>query len=111
MGGEVITLTDGTKLNVQINFGTLYYMGKSKVLDNKKDPKKMTNAEAMETSAQVIYAILRSSGRTVTFDEALCLVPADLDDIKKIIEEFKTKLDKYKKKEEAKKNQRKFQSK
>ncbi|WP_461809831.1 hypothetical protein [Faecalimonas sp.] len=106
-----ITLTDGTRLEVKINFGTIYYLtqcGGSKLMKKiqRKQDKKctITDFEQMELSAKIIYAILRSNGKKVTFDEALELVPPDVEDLQKIIDAFEKHLEKSKKKETSKKN-------
>ena len=109
-----VELTDGTRLVVNINFATLYYMQKThadkivakakKRCKSKSDEDvKLTDDESMEIAAKMIYAILRSNGRTVTFDEALMLCPADTESIKQLFEDFNSKMKKFKKKETAKK--------
>ena len=45
---------------------------------------------------------MRSNGKDVTFDEAICLAPADTEEIQNIFVEFTEKLDEYKKKQDAK---------
>lgn len=106
MKDKLINLTDGTKLTVNINFGTIYHIQKSHITQlmekYKDDNEEMSDDDSMEASARIIHAILLSNGRNVSFNEALCLVPADADEIKLLINEFKEKLEKYKKKEKAK---------
>lgn len=106
-----ITLTDGTRLEVKINFGTIYYLTKcggdklsKKIAKKQKQKKKATDFEQVELSAKIIYAILRSNGKKVTFDEALELVPPDVEDLQKIVDAFEKHLEKSKKKETSKKN-------
>lgn len=111
MKDNYIELTDGTKLNININFGTLYHIQKmhiSNLFDKYNADEKLSDDDSMEASALMIYAILRSNGRTVSFDEALSLIPADTDEIKELFEQFKEKLEKYKKKEQAKQDMRKM---
>ena len=100
-----ITLTDGTRLEVKVNFGTIYYLTKcggdklsKKIAKKQKQKKEATDYEKMEMSAKIIYAILRSNGKKVTFDEALELVPPDLEDLEKIVKAFEESLEKNKKK-------------
>ena len=80
MKENFIDLTDGTRLSVRVNFGTIYYLQKQKGFYRiqkkaEKNKKKLTEEESFELAAYVIYAILRSNGKTVGFDEALSLVP------------------------------------
>ena len=46
----------------------------------------------------MIYCIMRSNGKEVTFDESLILTPPDIQSIEKILHEFTEKLNDYKKK-------------
>lgn len=110
MTENLIILTDGSRLTIKINFATLYYIQKSKKIEKlvNKNPEDMTDDEAMEVAAEMIYCIMRSNGKAVTFDEALMLTPPDIQSIEKILREFTEKLNDYKKKEEAKKNMRNF---
>lgn len=96
--GEDIVLTDGSVLHVKINFLTIYLFQKRNLenLMKKAGKNKKLN---MEVAANVIYCIIRSSGKNVTFDEALMLVPPDPDEITEIINEFKNQFEKYKKKQ------------
>lgn len=116
MKEQFIDLTDGTRIEVKVNFGTMYHLQKSganrlatKIEKKQKAKKKITEDEQMEFSAKVIYALLRSNGRKVTFDEALALIPTDTESIQAVIDAFNEELEKTKKKEEAKKNMTKFQ--
>ena len=104
MKTDIIHLTDGTTLRVNVNFGTLYYMQKTGLTKKmrKIGNRKPNEDESMEISAQIIYALMRSNGRDVTFDEAICLVPADAEEIQDLFTEFMNKLDEYKKKQDAK---------
>lgn len=96
--GEDIVLTDGSILNVKINFLTVYLLNKQHIEKLLKKSEKNQDAQ-MEVAANVIYCIIRSAGKKVTFDDALMLVPPDPDVIKKIVDEFKEKFEKYKKKQ------------
>lgn len=111
--GTFVELTDGTRLVVNINFATIYYMQKShvgRIVDKAKKRSKtkdtenikFTDDESIDMAAKMIYALMRSNGRQVTFDEALMLCPADTESIKKLFSEFNEKMEKYKKKETAK---------
>ena len=53
-------------------------------------------------TANIIYALLRSNGKTVSFDEALSLVPPDTKDIARVLDTFQEEFDKYDKKKRAK---------
>lgn len=107
---NIIKLNDGTNLEIKISFATLYYIQKGGIdkLIKKKDIKKMSDSESMEVAARMIHAILRSNGRTVTFDEALMLTPADTSQIKMLFEEFGRKMEDYKKKETSKTEMQNF---
>lgn len=115
MTEHFINLTDGTRLDIKVNFGTLYYLQKTrgfnklakkagKKTGKKTDKKaeKMTDSENMEMCADIIYAILRSNGRSVTFDEALALMPPDLEELKEVLKGFQENYEKYAKKKAAK---------
>lgn len=115
MRGKLISLTDGTKLEVKVNFGTMYYLQKNgarklmeRIDKKQKKNQKPTDNEAMEVSAQIIYALLRSNGREVTFDEALSLLPPDAEDIEKIMKAYQEETNRIKKKQQAKKNMKTF---
>lgn len=107
MTEHFIDLTDGTRLDIKVNFGTLYYLQKTRGFRRlakkvEKTPDKMTDRENMDMCANIIYAILRSNGRSVTFDEALELMPPDPEELKEVLEEFQEKYEKYAKKKAAK---------
>ena len=115
MNEQFIELTDGTRLAAKINFGTLYYLNRiggdklAKKLDLKEKKKlHISDSERMEFAAKVIYAILRSNGRQVTFDEALMLVPIDEDSIQALINAYSDELEKIKKKQESKVKMKSF---
>lgn len=103
MTEHFINLTDGTRLSVKVNFGTLYYLQRQKgyyriMKKVEKNPKSLTYEESFEMTANIIYALLRSNGRVVSFDEALGLVPADTKDITRVLDAFQEEIEKYDKK-------------
>ena len=115
MKEQFIDLTDGTRLSAKVNFGTMYYLtmcgGKElaeRIERKKKKNKRVSDEEQMKFSAQIIYAILRSNGREVTFDEALMLMPPDISSIKKIIDAYEKEVEKLKKKQGSKNQMRQF---
>lgn len=115
MKGQLIELTDGTRMEVKVNFGTLYYLQKiggtrlAKSMDKKqKKQQKLSDDEQMTFAAKVIYAILRSNGKQVTFDEALMLMPSDTESIKKIVDVYSEELERVKKKEATKAQMKTF---
>lgn len=99
MDEKIITLTDGTKLEVKVNFMTLYLIQKHG-LDKVINKEALSEDENMEAAAKLIYIILRSNGLKVDEDEALILTPMDPEVIRELFDEFGKKVDKYKKKEE-----------
>lgn len=118
MNGQFIELMDGSRLEAKINFGTLYYLQQiggygiaRKIEKKQKRNKTASEGENMEFAAKVVYAILRSNGREVTFDEALSLMPPDAENIEKIIEAYEKEADKRKKKQESKQRMKKFTTK
>ena len=104
MDEKIITLTDGTMLEVIFIFMTLYII-KNNVLDMLINKEALSEDENMEAAAKLIYIILRSNGLKVDEDEALILTPMDPEVIRELFDEFGKKVDKYKKKEATKKNQ------
>lgn len=100
MHDEPIHLTDGSTLAVKVNFATLYYIQKSGLARYLKK-KKLSDDESMEVSAKLIYAILNSNGRRVSFEDAMELIPLDTDEVEQVFEEFKMRLEEYKKKQAA----------
>lgn len=104
MKTEFVELTDGTRLEIKINFGTMYYMQEiganglaKKIEAAKKRGKKVPDTDAMKLTAKIIYAILRSNGKMVTFDEAMMLMPIDTDNIERVIQAYEEELQKLKK--------------
>ena len=101
MDEKIITLTDGTKLEVKVNFMTLYLIQKHG-LDKVINKEALSEDENMEAAAKLIYIILRSNGLKVDEDEALILTPMDPKVIRELFNEFGKKVDKYKKKKPQK---------
>ena len=94
MKSKLIKLTDGSKLEVKVNFYTLYLVKMNRI-DKKLDGRTeedLTEEENVELAGKLIYVILRSNG------------PMDADSIREIFEEFEKRLNEYKKKEQAKKS-------
>ena len=115
MKGQLIELTDGSKLEIKINFGTLYHLQQiggynlARRIDKKQKKKReISDSEHMEFSAKLIYATLRSNGREVTFEEALSLMPPDTGQLEKIFDAYGEEMQKLKKKQESKKIMKKF---
>ena len=101
MDKKLITLTDGTKIEVKVNFMTLYLIKKSG-LDRVINKKHLSESKNMEAAAKLIYVILRSNGMKVDKEEAMILTPMDPEEIRTLFEEFGKRVEKYKKKEQAK---------
>lgn len=103
MKDYIVDLTDGTRLSVNVNFGTLYYLQKMPKFYKlaKKKKESLTDTEKMDLAAASVYATLRSNGKTVTFDEALQLVPMDDEQIRVLLEGFSARCDEYAKKKRA----------
>lgn len=99
MDEELVTLTDGTKLDVKVNFYTLYLIQKNG-LDKVLSKKELTEDENTEAAAKLVYIILRSNGLKVDEEEAMMLTPMDPIEIKKIFQKFGENVEKYKKKEQ-----------
>ena len=62
----------------------------------------LSEQEGFEMAANIVYAVLRSNGKPVKFDEALALVPPDLEELKEVIQGFQEEYEKYSKKKAAK---------
>ena len=106
MTEHFIDLTDGTRLQIKINFGTIYYLQKCKgfyrLTKKYEREKALTEGESFEMAANIVYAVLRSNGKPVKFDEALSLVPPDTDELTELLEGFQAEYEKYSKKKQAK---------
>lgn len=109
-------VTDGTVIEAKMNFGTIYYLdqiGGSKLgrrIDKLEKIGKATDSDKMNFAAKLIYAMVRSNGRKVTFDEALQLVPPDPTELLEVVEAYQKEVDKIKKKEESKAQMKAFSS-
>ena len=104
---QFVDLTDGTRLEVKMNFGTMYYLDDAggtrlaqKIQKLNDKGKEIPVSDNMRFAAKLIYAMLRSNGKKVTFDEALELTPPDPSQLLEIA-----------KKQQAKANMRNFHSK
>lgn len=96
MHDKLIHLTDGTTLSVKVNFATLYYIQKSGFAKYLKK-QKLSDDDAVEVGARLIYVILNSNGRRVSFEDAMELIPLDTDEVERVFEAFKARLEDYKK--------------
>ena len=118
-----VLLTNGELLAVKVNFLTLYLIKKQGIdkdsitlenrekklakIENKKSREYFTlkdkiESMQLEVASKMIYVILRSNRKMVTFEEALMLCPLDTEEIRKLIMSFKTEMEKVKKKEAMK---------
>lgn len=105
MKDNFINLTDGTRLEIKVNFGTLYYLQKQNGffgLARKAENQKLNDMDSFELAAEIIYALLRSNGKVVSFDEALRLIPPDTEEIENVFRNFQEEYDKYAKKKATK---------
>ncbi len=101
-----IRLSDGSLLEVNLNFLTVKILSESNIdqLDEKMRKLQESNnldqlpKLQMKIASKVIYAILRSNGKKVDMEEALALVPADDDTLELLLEEFERRASKLKKK-------------
>ena len=87
MKSKLIKLTDGSKLEVKVNFYTLYLVkmnGIDKKLDGRTE-EDLTEEENVELAGKLIYVILRSNGLKVDEEEAMMLTPMDADSIREIL--------------------------
>ena len=96
MNGKLIKLTDGTKLDVKVNFLTLYMIqkdGLAKLMTGKngKIRENLSDEENMEAAAKLIHVILRSNGLKVDEEEAMMLTPMDPEEIRTLFDEFEKK--------------------
>ena len=126
----MLHLEDGSTITAKVNFATIYHMyecdrtprGKKiqgtscmdlmKRVENLEKSKKAVPEELqMQLAAKVVYAILRSNNVRVDFDEALVLTPIDVgegSEFDALLQEFKEKLDDFKKKQEARQKTKEF---
>ena len=76
-----------------------------RILQNKaknKETATLSERESFDAAADIIYAILRSNGRAVTREEAMCLVPPDPSGLEGVLNGFQEEVNKYHKKKAAK---------
>ncbi|MBQ6488240.1 MAG: hypothetical protein IJI75_03330 [Solobacterium sp.] len=107
---KILHLTDGTTVSAKVNFATLYYMRKSGVkafIPEEGDP---DEDDALEIAARMLYVLLCSNGRTVTFQEALVLCPIDIEEVQAVFDDFRERLEAFKKKQDAKQAMRQYVS-
>lgn len=108
MEKHLVELMDGTRIEIRVNFGTIYYLQKRngfyKLAKKVEKKEKLSDSESFEMAAGIIYALLRSNGKTVTFDEAMSLMPPGLEEIKAVLKSFEEEYSKYNKKKRAKQN-------
>ena len=119
--GRDIRLSNGELINININFYTLKLLAQSnlsslerkidklkekleiaKSEEKKQDINNEINALSYEMIGKIIYIILRSNGKKVDEEEAMILIPGDVDEIENIFNEFFKKMEEFKKKEESK---------
>jgi hypothetical protein len=107
MESRDIRLENGELMTVRINFLTLKLIIDNKIdalekrMKKEKDKDKKQQLQ-MKIASKMIYIILRSNGKRVDEEEALTLVPADPEEIYALFEEFKNRLEDFKKKETSK---------
>lgn len=106
-----IRLTDGTILEIKINFLTIKILEELQLHKLEKKMEENPNDEkiAIEVASKILYAIIRSNGRKVDEEEALMLIPCDETAIQEIMRDFGEQFEKIKKKESSnKKNTKKL---
>ena len=125
-----IRLSNGELINININFYTLKLLAQSnlsslerkidklkekleitKSKEKKQDINNEINALSYEMIGKIIYIILRSNGKKVDEEEAMILIPGDVDEIENIFNEFFKKMEEFKKKEESKRQMREMMKK
>lgn len=125
-----IRLSNGELISININFYTLKLLAQSNlhILERKidklkeklastkseekiQDIKNDINALSFEMIGKIIYIVLRSNGKKVDEEEAMILIPGDVDEIENIFNEFFKKMEEFKKKEESKRQMREMMKK
>jgi hypothetical protein len=108
MNEKVIHLEDGSTIEAKINFATMYYIekrGVDKLIEKqdalKKEGKELPSDEQMDILAEMLYVILLSNGRKVTFEDALVLMPFDDYEFEQVLNDFADKIKAYEKKRKA----------
>lgn len=99
-----IRLSDGSILEIKVNFFTVKLMEEMKLEAMSKKLKKEPNNKKLQLdmASKLIYAIIRSNGRKVDMEEAMILVPADDKVLAEIFTDFAKKMEKIKKKKDLK---------
>ena len=95
---STVSMVLNRKYNVSFSKETVEKVEKAK---DKAKPA-LTERESFDAAADVIYAILRSNGRAVTWEEAMCLVPPDPSGLEGVLNGFQEEVEKYHKKKAAK---------
>lgn len=115
MDEHIIHLTDGTTISAKVNFATLYYMQKyhlETIINRIQKDKDAGNEEnlddELEASAKMLYVLLLSNGRQVTFEDSLTLIPLEIWEIEDVFMDFQNRLVEFKKKLDAEQQRRKF---
>lgn len=103
---RVIYLTDGSALDIKVNFATIYWMNEIGMISN-GEIKDLSGEDEIDIMAKLIYVILCSNGRRVSFEEAIELMPIDETAIQDTIEEFQIQMQRYNKKKEARSSMKK----
>jgi hypothetical protein len=118
MDEKVLHLEDGSTVEAKVNFATLYYMekrGVDKIIKRqeklKKKGKDLPIDEMIDLLAELLYIILLSNGRKVSFEDALVLMPFDDYEFEQVLTDFADKLQEYEKKRKAQRDFREMQGK
>ena len=96
---KLITLSDGSKLEVKINWLTLKLLAEENL--DSIDVDNLTGFQELEATTSIIYAILRSNGKKIDKDEALSLIPVEDETIFELFKQFQDKMEVFKKKMEG----------
>lgn len=114
MDEKAIHLTDGSTISAKVNFGTVYYIQKlhldkmiSKIDEAKKNGNEDQDAET-ELTAKMLYVLILSNGRKVSFEDCLVLMPIDVSEIEDVFKEFGDKLETVKKNTDSKRQMNQF---
>lgn len=103
-----IRLTDGSLLEVKINFLTLKLISDTdlerlvNIMEKKEKKGKQDTRLQINIAAKMIYVILRSNGRRIDEEEACMLVPMDVKVITELFDEFGKRFESFKKKQKNK---------
>lgn len=97
---KLLQLTDGTSIEIKVNFATIYRMNEIGMISD-GDVNVSDEDDPIDTMAKLVYVILTSNGRRVTFDDAIELMPIDETAIQEAMEEFQAQMQKFNKKKLA----------